>query len=302
MITNTIHLSDCVEGMSALPKGSVDMVVTSPPYNLGIKYNTYKDNKSRQDYLAWMDEVFVAIKHCLKDDGHFFLNMGYSNIDPWVGMDVAQVARNNFVLQNHINWVKSIHVNDKTSGHFKPINSQRYMCPTWEHLFHFTKDGNVNIDRLSVGVEYEYYEANIRSKKATKLRKLIKESNWVLSLTETIIDEQNVSKIKNELKLEEENLAKKDKPNLRDKGNCWFIPYETINSKELKGKHPAIFPVQLAEQCIKVSGVKSGIVLDPFMGTGTTAIAALNQGCEYLGFDVDNEYITFANRRINDND
>jgi len=302
MITNTIHLSDCVEGMSALPKGSVDMVVTSPPYNLGIKYNTYEDNKSRQDYLAWMGEVFVAIKHCLKDDGHFFLNMGYSNIDPWVGMDVAQVARNNFVLQNHINWVKSIHVNDKTSGHFKPINSQRYMCPTWEHLFHFTKDGNVNIDRLSVGVEYEYYEANIRSKKATKLRKLIKESNWVLSLTETIIDEQNVSKIKNELKLEEENLAKKDKPNLRDKGNCWYIPYETINSKELKGKHPAIFPVKLVEECIKVSGIKSGIVLDPFMGTGTTAIAALNQGCEYLGFDVDNDYIAFANRRINDND
>lgn len=302
MITNTIHLSDCVKGMSALPKGSVDVVVTSPPYNLGIKYSTYKDNKPRQDYLAWMNEVFVAVKHCLKDDGHFFLNMGYSNIDPWVGMDVAQVARNNFVLQNHINWVKSIHVNNKTSGHFKPINSQRYMCPTWEHLFHFTKDGNVNIDRLSVGVEYEYYEANIRSKKATKLRKLIKESNWVLSLTETIIDEQNVSKIKNELKLEEENLAKKDKPNLRDKGNCWYIPYETINSKELKGKHPAIFPVKLVEECIKVSGIKSGIVLDPFMGTGTTAIAALNQGCEYLGFDVDNDYIAFANRRINDND
>ena len=301
MITNTIHLSDCVEGMSALPKGSVDVVVTSPPYNLGIKYSTYKDNKPRQDYLAWMNEVFVAVKHCLKDDGHFFLNMGYSNIDPWVGMDVAQVARDNFVLQNHINWVKSIHVNDKTSGHFKPINSQRYMCPTWEHLFHFTKDGNVNIDRLSVGVEYEYYEANIRSKKATKLRKLIKESNWVLSLTETIIDEQNVSKIKNELKLEEENLAKKDKPNLRDKGNCWYIPYETINSKELKGKHPAIFPVKLVEDCIRVSGVKSGIVLDPFIGTGTTAIAALNQDCKYIGFDIDSDYIAFANRRINDN-
>ena len=301
MITNTIHLSDCVEGMSALPKGSIDMVVTSPPYNLGIKYSTYKDNKPRQDYLAWMNEVFVAVKHCLKDDGHFFLNMGYSNIDPWVGMDVAQVARDNFVLQNHINWVKSIHVNDKTSGHFKPINSQRYMCPTWEHLFHFTKDGNVNIDRLSVGVEYEYYEANIRSKKATKLRKLIKESNWVLSLTETIIDEQNVSKIKNELKLEEENLAKKDKPNLRDKGNCWYIPYETINSKELKGKHPAIFPVKLVEDCIRVSGVKSGILLDPFMGTGTTAIAALNQDCKYIGFDIDSDYIAFANRRINDN-
>ena len=97
------------------------------------------------------------------------------------------------------------------------------------------------------------------------------------------------------------NLLQK-KINLRDKGNCWYIPYETINSKELKGKHPAIFPVKLVEECIKVSGIKSGIVLDPFMGTGTTAIAALNQGCEYLGFDVDNDYIAFANRRINDND
>ena len=256
-MSNTIHLSDCVEGMSALPKGSVDMVVTSPPYNLGIKYSTYKDNKSRQEYLSWMDEVFVAVKHCLKDDGHFFLNMGYSNIDPWVGMDVAQVARNTFVLQNHINWVKSIHVNDKTSGHFKPINSQRYMCPTWEHLFHFTKDGNVNIDRLAVGVKYVYYEANIRGKNTLK-----------------------------------------NKPNLRDKGNCWYIPYETINSKELKGKHPAIFPVKLVEECIKISGVKSGIVLDPFMGTGTTAIAAINQGCEYIGFDIDSEYIAFAESRI----
>ena len=290
MITNTIHLSDCVKGMSALPKGSVDLVVTSPPYNLGIKYSTYKDNKPRQDYLAWLDEVFVAIKHCLKDDGHFFLNMGYSNIDPWVAMDVAQVARNNFVLQNHINWVKSIHVNDKTSGHFKPINSQRYMCPTWEHLFHFTKDGSVLIDRLAVGVKYEYYEANIRSKKATKLRKQIN--------AEAQNSKENIKKLQDDLALELSNLAKKDKPNLRDKGNCWFIPYETINSKELKGKHPAIFPVKLVEDCIKISGVKSGVVLDPFMGTGTTAIAAINSGCEYIGFEIDRDYITFAKKRI----
>ena len=56
--------------------------------------------------------------------------------------------------------------------------------------------------------------------------------------------------------------------------------------------------MKLVEECIKVSGVKSGIVLDPFMGTGTTAIAALNQDCKYIGFDVDNDYIAFANRRI----
>ena len=102
MKTNTIHLQDCVEGMSALPPQSVDIVATSPPYNLGIAYSTYKDNKPRQEYLDWLSKVFAAAKHCLKDNGHFWLNVGYSNIDPWVGMDVAQVAREHFVLQNNV--------------------------------------------------------------------------------------------------------------------------------------------------------------------------------------------------------
>jgi site-specific DNA-methyltransferase (adenine-specific) len=75
-------------------------------------------------------------------------------------MEVAFALRDTWTLQNHIQWIKSIHVNQKTSGHFKPINSKRFLCPTWEHLFHFTKTGTVTIDRLAVGVPYEYYEAN----------------------------------------------------------------------------------------------------------------------------------------------
>ena len=256
---NIIHNQDCIEGMLALPSGSVDVVVTSPPYNLNIKYGTYKDDLPRDSYLKWLNDVFSAIKHCLKDDGHFFLNMGYSNIDPWVGMDVGNVARSMFVLQNNINWVKSIHVNDKTSGPFNPINSKRFTCPTWENLFHFTKTGKVEVDRLSVGVPYEYYEANLRG-----------------------------------------NNTKENKPNLRDKGNCWFIPYETINSKDLKGKHPATFPVKLVEQCILFSGIKNGTILDPFMGSGSSAVGAIKQNFNYVGFDIDQDYIDFAESRILD--
>ena len=256
---NVIHNQDCVEGMLSLPSGSVDVVVTSPPYNLNIKYETYKDNLPRDSYLKWLRDVFNAVKHCLKDDGHFFLNVGYTNVDPWVGMDVGNVAREMFVLQNNFTWIKSIHVNGKTSGHFKPINSKRFSCPTWEYLFHFTKDGNVNVDRLAVGVKYEYYEANIRGK----------------------------------------NTAE-NKPNLRDKGNCWYIPYETINSKELKGKHPATFPVALVEQSIQFTGIKNGVILDPFMGSGTSAIAGLKQEFKYIGYDIDADYIKFAEHRIAD--
>jgi len=253
------HLRDCLEGMKELDDRSIDAVVTSPPYNLNIKYSKYKDKKPRDQYLEWLQDVFLECKRVLKDDGHLFVNMGYSNVDPWVGMEVGLSLRSNWVLQNHINWVKSIHVNDKTSGHFKPINSKRYLCPTWEHLFHFTKDGNVEVDRLSVGVPYEYYEANIRG-----------------------------------------NNTKENKPNLRDKGNCWFIPYETINSKDLRGKHPATFPVKLVENCLKLTGT-TGTVIDPFMGTGTTAQAAINLAWKYIGYDVDEDYVTFSRNRIGRN-
>lgn len=256
-VNDQIFLTDCISGMSKLSPCSVDVIVTSPPYNLNIDYGEYKDNKPRQEYLDWIETVFVETKRVLKNDGHLFVNVGYSNMDPWVGMDVASRIRNHFFLQNNIVWVKSIHVGDKTSGHFKPINSQRFITPTWENIFHFTKNGNVAIDRLSVGVPYEYYKENLRNKSTANT-----------------------------------------KPNLRCKGNTWFIPYETVNSKELKGKHPAIFPVQLVSDCIKLSGVKQGLILDPFMGTGTTAIAAIRNGMNYLGYEIDSDYHKFSIERI----
>jgi len=257
---NIIHLKDCIQGMNSLPAQSIDIVVTSPPYNLGIEYGTYKDDKPRQEYLKWLKDVFQAVKHCLKDNGHFWLNVGYSNADPWVAMDVAQVARDCFILQNNIMWVKSIYVNGKTSGHFKPINSKRYVSPTWEHLFHFTKNGTVELDRLAVGVPYEWYEANLRNPK-----------------------------------------TKQTKPNIRCKGNTWFIPYDTISNKaKHRGNHPATYPVSLVEECIKISRLSKGLLLDPFMGSGTSAIAAIRQGLDYIGFDIDQNYIDFAEDRISE--
>lgn len=62
---------DCLEGMKQLKDKTVDVVVTSPPYNIGIKYNKYSDNLSREDYLNWIEEVVKEIKRVLKDDGSF---------------------------------------------------------------------------------------------------------------------------------------------------------------------------------------------------------------------------------------
>src|SRR5580704_7550031 len=80
----TLEVGDCVDGMQRLPAGSVDIVVTSPPYNLGIKYGKYEDKKSREDYLKWSVEWATEVKRVLADHGSFFLNLGACPSNPSV--------------------------------------------------------------------------------------------------------------------------------------------------------------------------------------------------------------------------
>jgi len=150
-----LYIADCMEVLPGIPDGSVDVCVTSPPYNIGIGYRSYSDDLERSDYLSWVGSVSAELLRILSDRGSLFLNVGFTSTDPWVDLDVANVLRQDWVLQNRINWVKSVHAGDRTIGHFKPINSPRYLNRTWEHLFHFTKTGDVPIDRLAIGVPYE---------------------------------------------------------------------------------------------------------------------------------------------------
>ena len=118
---------DCLEVMRSLSSSSIDVVVTSPPYNIGVAYNSYHDTKPREAYLQWLGEVGEAIKHVLRPDGSFFLNVGSTGSDPWIAQDVAGAFRRTFSLQNHVSWVKSISIGDDTVGHFKPITSKRFL-------------------------------------------------------------------------------------------------------------------------------------------------------------------------------
>lgn len=298
MQTNIIYNQDCVEGMSSLPDKSINIAVTSPPYNLNINYKTYKDDQPREKYLAWLDDVFSNIHRCLADDGHFWLNVGYSNIDPWVGMDVAQMARKHFILQNNFIWVKSITIDDVTSGHFKPINSDRFANATWEHLFHFTKTGKVSCDKLAVGVPYMW---NCNIDNTGRIRGRLAKKYGFENIRDFDRRADDETKKQFELEFQKKISNVKPKSNLRCGGNSWFVPYDTIaNRDKHRGSHPATFPIELVKKCIKFSGVKNGILLDPFMGSGTSAIAALDQNLQYIGYDIDPDYIQFAEDRIAD--
>lgn len=270
-------LGDCLESLKDIGDKSITTVVTSPPYNIGLKYHKYKDKKPRDQYLEWIYDIFFELKRILKDDGHIFLNMGYTNRDPWISMEVALKLKDLFVLQNNITWVKSISIGeekDDTHGHFKPINSDRYINVTNENIYHFTKTDKIKINREAVGVPYK----------------------WKCNLIDRNTGKPRINK--------KTGLPVEDK---RCKGNSWFIPYDTINSKKERGSHPATFPEKLVEHCIKIADVKEGIILDPFIGSGTTVRVAKKMSdtiegynLSGIGIDIDEKYIEYCKESIVD--
>ncbi|MGZ5002125.1 MAG: DNA-methyltransferase, partial [Chthoniobacterales bacterium] len=150
-----LRLGDCTAGMAKLPNEQIDLVVTSPPYNLGIRYGKFSDRQDRQSYLRWCAEWAAQIRRILKPDGSFFLNVGSAPSNPMLPHEIIFALRDLFVLQNTIHWIKSIAIEERTYGHFKPISSPRYLNDCHEYVFHLTLDGRTPIDRLALGVPYQ---------------------------------------------------------------------------------------------------------------------------------------------------
>ncbi len=152
---HALHCGDCLTVLSTLDAASVDVVVTSPPYNLGLDYTAYDDRLTEKDYLDWMTEVAAAVRRVMRPDASFFLNVGGSSSKPWLPFELLVRLRSLFALQNHITWVKSITTASETAGHFKPISGERFLHHNHEHIFHLTISGTVKLKRLSIGVPFK---------------------------------------------------------------------------------------------------------------------------------------------------
>jgi len=87
----------------------VDVIVTSPPYNINKEYGSYKDNKERNDYKKWLFHIAKLSYSILKENGSFFLNIGRTPSDPMLPFEVAYMFKHaGYELQNTIHWIKSI--------------------------------------------------------------------------------------------------------------------------------------------------------------------------------------------------
>jgi site-specific DNA-methyltransferase (adenine-specific) len=102
------YLGDCLDVLRGLDPHSISVIVTPPPYNLGVRYRTYDDTLPRDRYLAWTDAWIEAAARALTPKGSLFLNVGAKPTDPWTAVDVAQAARRHVRLQNTVHWIESI--------------------------------------------------------------------------------------------------------------------------------------------------------------------------------------------------
>lgn len=268
---NTIHQGDCLELLKSLPDNSIDLVITSPPYNLkglkttngkkarmnreaewwdSIDYDGYDDNMPEPLYEKWQIELLDEIYRVLKESGSCMYNHKDRPINGTIVSPLTWLQHSKMNLRQIIVWDR------KTSTN----KSDNFFIPSTEYIYWLTKSTK-----------------NVRFERQPYLVK------------------------KGEQKGEYIHLPA-----------VWTVSPETKKYKfTWEGKeytHPAPYNLELIERIIpSFLGSKKMqdelgnlVVLDPFMGSGTTALGAIKYGCDWIGFEQSAKYIAMANQRIDE--
>ena len=331
-----IHHMDCLEGMKQLPDESIDLVITSPPYADMRAYEGGFEGFHPDKYVAWFLPYVAEISRILKPTGSFILNINdkasqgfrhpfvfelifaIHNANDYCKLkELEPLDMNNLRLFERLFWNK---------GKFLP-QSNRFGDKV-EYVFWFSKtDKRVfNIDPMRL----EYDEKSIkRMQRPLKKRfrrelddetteyKQGGEGSWAPkpmgAAPGTLIEEGAM----NNVKLVTENLPE-GTVLILERGETeynveWYevvkpvIGQEVHPSTEIKigsesrkiaDNHVAVYPERLVNYFIQGSTNEGHIVLDPFMGTGTTAVVAHALGRHYIGFDISEKYVQFARERV----
>jgi DNA modification methylase len=298
---NVIINENCITGLKKLESNSIDCCITSPPY-FGLRdYGTDEQiglEETPEQFVSALVEVFREVKRVLKDDGTLWLNLG----DSYAGSGGAG---------NQFGQLDKGLAKYKQSGNPKYIGlkPKDLIGIPWRVAFALQADGwylrqdiiwhkpnpmpESVTDRCTKAHEYifllsksqRYYFDNesIKEDNADPLRKSYQSGSR----------SNGKNKDRNDNDLSER--TKDWIPDGRNKRSVW-----TVTTKPYSGAHFATFPQDLIEPCIKAGCPIDGIVLDPFMGAGTTAVVARKLNRNYIGFELNAEYVKIAEQRITD--
>ena len=265
--TGKIINGDCVEVMKTFPEGSIDLVVTSPPYNVNITYDVHKDDLPMDEYYEWTKDWLKEAFRVLKDDGRIAVN---------VPNELNVQERGGRILFVAEFWMMMKEVGFKFSG-----------------LVDLTEDSPHRVRQtawgswMSASAPYVYNpkECIILAYKKTNKKLTKGESQWKGVPTDI---EQPDGSIKNKMVYQDED--KKEFMNLVFGRWEYFADTRSLTK--------ATFSMDIPSKAIKILTYKNDIVLDPFMGSGTSAFAAELLDRRWLGIELSPDYTEIARKRV----
>ena len=264
----TIINGDCIEVMKTLDEGSVDLIVTSPPYGVGIDYDVHDDDMTPEEYLEftrkWMTEAF----RLLKDDGRIALNIPY---------EINRQAKGGRVFIVSEIWQVMKEIGYKFFGivdleEDSPHRSRTTAWGSW----------------MSPSAPYIYNpkECVILAYKKHHIKKVKGEPEWVGELGEK----------------EDKNGVMKPKTFYTDEQKREFIDLVFGQWKyfaDTRSMTKATFSMDIPTKAIKILTYKNDVVLDPFAGSGTTLVAAETLDRQWIGIELSPDYAEVARKRVN---
>lgn len=235
-ITNRIINADCLEVMKGIPDNSVGLVLTSPPYNVGIDYDNHNDNMPHDQYEEYLISRFENCINILSHGGHLIIQVANTGRNPYIHLTgvITYRLRNKIRMVGEIIWNKQNTTNNTAWGSWLSANRPS-LRDTHEYILVFRKEG----DRSGISdiTKEEFIDGTL---------------------------------------------------------GIWTLSPETRGI----GKHPAPFPEVLTDKIIKLFTFKDEIVLDPFVGSGTTVKSAKKLGRRFIGIDCSQKYCEIAERRL----
>jgi site-specific DNA-methyltransferase (adenine-specific) len=260
---NTVINGDCVEVMKELPEGSIDLIVTSPPYGVNIAYDVYDDTTTINQYLEFSEKWLNETYRILKDDGRICVNVPYEiNLKERGGRIFVVSEIWNVMKKIGYNWFGIIDLEEDSPHRSKTTAWGSWMSPSQPYLYN---------PKECVIIAYK--------NSPKKLKK--GEPQWK---GEPTITEEGKTKIV---------YQEEDK---KDFMELVFGQWKYLNDSRPMTK--ATFSMDIPTKAIKILSYKNDIVLDPFNGSGTSCVAAEILDRRWIGIELSPNYAEIARQRI----
>jgi len=265
--TNRIIQGDCIIEMGKLPESTVDLVVTSPPYNVGIDYDSHDDRMTMEDYWDFTEQWLSKSYRLLKDDGRIAVNIPYEvNVQDRGGRILFMSEFWSIMKKVGFQFYGLVDLDENSPHRSKTTAWGSWMSPSSPYI-------------------YNPKECVILAYKKDRIKKVKGEPQWKGELVDL---EQEDGTIKQKMMYQDE-----------DKKEFMSLVYgQWEYFADTKQQTKATFSMDIPMKAIKILTYRNDVVLDPFVGSGTSLVAAEVSGRRWIGIELSENYSKVAKDRV----